>query len=190
MSDKGISPELQALWEELNQSDDIRREKNRKSRFDERAIQYARRPEEEVTYADDEVYKLLTFRFGGEHYGIDVDVVTGIRPVDNITRVPGVPDYYRGVINVRGQIISVLDLRRFLGLPISDSPASELVLIQAENLSLALLTDRVEEVQWIPRDTVETIDMRFARGVTAKRLVILDTGYLLADERLIIGRES
>lgn len=190
MSDKGISPELQALWEELNQSDETRREQIRKSRFDERAIQFARIPDDEVTYADDEVYKLLIFRFGKEQYGIDVDVVTGVRPVDKITRVPGVPSYYRGVINVRGQIISVLDLRRFLGLEISDSPASELVLIQADNLSLALLTDRVEEVQWVARDTVESIDMRFARGVTANRLVILDTAYLLADERLIIGRES
>jgi hypothetical protein len=53
-----------------------------------------------------------------------------------------------------------------------------------------LLTDRVEEVQWIPRNTVETVDMRYARGVTSNRLVILDTDYLLSDDRLIIGGET
>ena len=187
MPDNNIPADLQALWEELNQSDELRRERIRKNRFEERAIQYARVAEEEVSYTDDEVYKLLIFRFGDEQYGIDVDVVTGVRSAGKITRVPGTPDFYPGVINVRGQIISVLDLQQFLGLSASDSVAPELVLIQGDNLSLALLTDRVEEVQWIPRDSVESVDMRYARGVTAERLVILDIDYLLADDRLIIG---
>jgi purine-binding chemotaxis protein CheW len=190
MTDNNMPTDLQALWEELTQSDDARRKRIRQRRFDERAKQYAQIPIVEETYAEDEVYKVLTFHSGDERYGIDVDVVTGVRPAEKITRVPAVPNFYRGVINVRGQIISVLDLRLFFGLSASDSENAELILLQADNLSLALLTDRVEEVQWIPRNTVETVDMRYARGVTANRLVILDTDYLLSDDRLIIGGET
>lgn len=190
MSKQNMPDDLQALWDELTQSDDIRRKRIRQKRFAERAKQYALPKDAEQSYADDEVYKLLTFNLNKEHYGIDVDVVTGVRPAEKITRVPATPDFYRGVINVRGQIISVLDLGQFLGLATSDTTKQELILVQAHNLSLALLADRIQEVQWIPRETVEAVDMRYARGVTVNQLVILDTDYLLTDDRLIIGGEN
>lgn len=190
MSKRNMPDDLQALWDELTQSDEIHRKRIRQRRFTERAKQYALPKEDEQSYSDDEVYKLLTFTLGDERYGIDVDIVTGVRPTDKITRVPAIPKFYRGVINVRGQIISVLDLRQFFGLLPSDASRHELVLVHAHNLSLALLTDRIQEVQWIPREIVEAVDMRYARGVTANQLVILDTDYLLTDDRLIIGGEN
>lgn len=190
MSDTNMPTDLQALWDELNQSDDVRRDQVRKQRFDDRAKQYAKPSHQETTYHDDEVYKLLTFTFAEERYGIDVDVVQGVRPAESITRVPGVPAYYRGVINVRGQIVSVLDLRLFFGLSTSTSKQFELVLIQTHDLSLALLTDRIEDVQLIPKTLVAPFEMYYAHGVTADQLVILDIDYLLSDERLIIGGEN
>lgn len=189
MSDNNMPDNLQALWDELTQNDEPRRKHIQQQRYDERAKQFAQPLQGDHTYAENDIYKLLIFRAGDEQYGIDVDVVTGVRPAGKITRVPAVPNFYRGVINVRGQIISVLDLRRFFGLDPSYATKYELVLIEAQDLSLALLTDRVEEVQWIARDTVEAVDMRYARGVTSDQLVILDTDYLLTDERLIIGGE-
>lgn len=187
MSDNNMSSDLQALWDELTEPEEIQRECIRQQRFDERAKEYAALSVEEQNYADDEVYKLLTFRFGDEYYGIDVSIVTGVRPAEKITRVPGVPHFYRGVINIRGKIVSVLDLRAFFGLEPSSSPKSELILVNIKNLSLALIADYIEEVQIIARNTVQSIDVPYARGVTANRLVILDTDFLHLDERLIIG---
>ncbi|MGJ3240560.1 MAG: chemotaxis protein CheW [Anaerolineae bacterium] len=191
MSDTQMPTDLQALRDELAQPETVRRERIRQQQFDERARQYAEMPQgDEDTYTDEQIYRVLVFRAGDERYGIEVEVVTGVRAVERITRVPGIPDFYRGVINMRGKIISVLDLRRFLGLPVSDDAYTEIVMVQSGSLTLALLAERVEDVARIPRQTVEAVDMRYARGVTARRLVILDTAYLFADERLIVGGKS
>jgi len=191
MSEKKTPTDLQALWEELTQPEDIKRKRLRQRRFEERAQQYAAPPETDITYAEDDIYKVLVFQLGDERYGVSVDIVTGVRPAENITRVPGVPTFYRGVINVRGQIMSVLDLRQFFGLSgVENIMPKELILVEIPNLSLALVADHIEEVQMIPRTTVEMIDMTYAKGVTSERLVILDTDYLLTDERLIIGGEQ
>lgn len=187
MPDKPMFNDLQALWEELTQSEEEQTARIRQQRFDERATDYATPQIVEDNYADNEIYRLLTFRFGDEQYGIDVEIVTGIRPAEKITRVPGIPQFYRGVINVRGQILSVLDLRRFFNLSPSENKKSELILIKLENLSLALLADHVEEIQIIPRNTIEPVDTPHVRGVTADKLVVLDTNYLQNDDRLIIG---
>ncbi|MGB7339565.1 MAG: chemotaxis protein CheW [Phototrophicaceae bacterium] len=190
MPDANMPTDLQALWDELNQSDDVRRERVRQERFDERAKHYAQPTTSQTSYSDDEVYKLLTFSSADERYGIDVNVVQGVRAAENITRVPGVPAYYRGVINIRGQIVSVLDLRHFFGLSPSIAKEFELILIQTHDLSLALLADRIDDVQFIPRTSITPFEMRYAHGVTSDHLVILDIDYLLSDERLIIGGES
>ena len=187
MPDKSMLNDLQALWEELTQSEEEQKARIRRQRFDERAKDYAAPKIEDDNYADNEVYRLLTFRFGDEQYGIDVEIVTGIRPAEKITRVPGIPPFYRGVINVRGQILSVLDLRLFFNLAPSESKKSELIMIKLENLSLALLADHIEEVQVVPRNTIEPVDTPYVRGVTANKLVVLDTKYLQNDDRLIIG---
>jgi purine-binding chemotaxis protein CheW len=105
--------DLQALWDELNQSDDIRQQENLQIRLQQRARQYATPQQQEEIYAETEIYHMLVFRLGKERYGIDVTQARGVRPSDQLTRVPGVPAFYRGVINVRGRIITVLDLRLF-----------------------------------------------------------------------------
>jgi chemotaxis signal transduction protein len=63
----------------------------------------------------------------------------------------------------------------------------ELVLVETANLYLALLADHIEEVLAIPREMVESVDIKYARGVTEDHLVLLDIHALFADERLMIG---
>lgn len=190
MPDNSMPSDLQSLWDKLNLPEEEQREKIRQQRFAERAQEYAKSPIKSQTYNDHEVYKVLTFRFGDEYYGIDADTVRGVRPAEKITRVPAIPHFYKGVINVRGKIISVLDLRALFGLTPSESKKTELILVALGALSLALVADHVEEVKVIPRDTVELLDMPYARGVTANQLVILDTDYLKLDDRLIIGGKT
>jgi purine-binding chemotaxis protein CheW len=189
--DKHETINLHALWEELNQDDSQREQENLQTRLQNRAKQYATPQKQETTYAENEVYNVLTFQLGKERYALDVAHVRGVRPVEALTRVPGVPTFYRGVINVRGRIVSVVDLRHFFNIAgdKSDLPP-ELIIAETEDLYLALLAHHIEEVNSIPRETVEAVDIKYARGVTSERLVILDIQMLFSDERLIVGGKA
>lgn len=136
---------------------------------------------------------LLTFRLGSEHYGIDVMTVRGVRDITHIIRVPGVPAFYRGVVNVRGQIVTVLDLRLFFEVMVGDDavPPAELVIVQANNLTIGLLAHDVKDVVTIARDQIAAIEgMPYIQGVTSERLVVLAIDSLLKDDRLVVGSKD
>lgn len=178
----------ESVLNSLEWDDQDRQQEALRQRLRERARQYAVPVKEDQITGD--TYNVLTFALGSEMYGVEVMVVRGVRTLNRITRVPGAPRFYQGVVNVRGQIISVLDLRQFFGLsPGGEAPpASELIIARANRLEIALLANHVEGVLTIPRTALEPIEeMRYALGVTKERLVVLDIEQLLTDERLIIG---
>ena len=175
-----------AIWEELNWDAPERRDRALRDRLRLRARQYAA-PLAHVSAASERL-TLLSFNVSGERYAVDVARVRGVRPTGRIARVPGVPSFYSGVVNVRGQIISVLNLRRFLDAGDSyDEMPREMVLAAAQGLELGLLADHVEEVVSIPREMIEPVDSPFARGIGPGRLAILDLDAIFADERLMVG---
>lgn len=156
-------------------------------RLHQRAQQYAK-PVVEAGFVGD-VHTILAFQLGAETYGVNVMAVHGIRAVSRIVRVPGTPRFYRGVVNVRGQVISVIDLRLYfdIGFDENDVPR-ELVLVRANQLEVGLLATHVEGTMTIPHAEIEPLDdMRYAFGVTKERLIVLDIEQLFHDERLIIG---
>lgn len=176
-----------ALWRELTWDADEREQSALRNRLRERAAQYAARPQDDAAQ-DADVYNVLVFRLGEERYGLDVAYVRGVRPLRRLTRVPGVPNFYRGVVNLRGQMTTVLDLRLFfdLGGDTSTLPR-ELVLVAAHDLHLALLADHVSDLLRIHKRDVAELDMRYAHGVTADHLTLLDADALFTDDRLIVG---
>jgi purine-binding chemotaxis protein CheW len=190
MPDSKMPFDLQKLWEELNQGDTDRHEQSQQTRLEQRAKQYAALPQKISIYAEDEMIRVLTFRLGKERYGLDVAVVRGVRTIDKITRVPAAPIFYHGVVNVRGQVISVLDLRLFFGMVEHELPKHELILVESSDLFIGLLAEHIEGVQSVPLSLIESGNMRYARGVTKEQLIILDTDILLSDERLIVGGEK
>jgi purine-binding chemotaxis protein CheW len=184
---RSIQDELQALWDDLNQPERERQQSELEKRLRQRAQQYVTASDD--VPADADVYRLLTFSLGSERYGLDVSIIRGVRTVTRVTRVPGVPAFYRGVVNVRGRIISVLDLRLFFDLSVLDTPPPrEIVLVEAHDLYIALAADHIEDVQNIPHAAVEPTDGDYTHGVTMGRLVVLDGERLFRDERLIIER--
>lgn len=184
------SIDWEAIWKSLDWDDTDREQEAIKERLQQRAQQYAKPSKQQESYQSDrkDVYQLLTFDLGSERYGIDVSIVTSVRAIKKLTRVPGAPSFYRGVVNVRGQIITVLDLRILLSLGINTSEIPpEIIVVAYNDLELAILADHVSAVERIPVDVIEPIEMTYARGVTLGRLVVLDTEQLLADERLFVG---
>lgn len=102
------------------------------------------------------VDRFLTFMLGDEEYALGVRYVQSIIGILPFTSVPGHPDYVLGVINLRGAILPVIDLKRRLGMPPRDiTHESCIVVVQVKNAVLGLLADRVREVVSIPEDTVQ-----------------------------------
>lgn len=182
-----MSVDWQALWQQLETEDTTRQERALVSRLKERAKQYAI-PKQQRTPLEGEALYLLAFSLGQEYYALDVQAVRGVRALERVTRVPGVPAFYRGVMNVRGQIISVFDLRAFLHMGIDGiKPAQEVILVTAGGLTLAVLADHVDDVLTLRKQDIHTVELPYAQGITAQGRVILDLMTIFSDERLIIG---
>jgi len=114
--------------------------------------------------------KYLTFFLAGEEYGLEILAVHEIIGMLPITRVPRTPPYVRGVINLRGKVISIVDLRAKFGLDAAAAPETCIIVVQVHGVPMGVLVDRVSEVVHIaPGDMEDTPS--FGADV--------ETGYLL-----------
>ncbi|MFN2270076.1 MAG: chemotaxis protein CheW [Anaerolineae bacterium] len=171
----------------------------------QRAAQLAKPPVQEEK---GEQVELAMVQLGREVYGIDVQHIQEIRPAVQITQVPRVPEWVTGVVNLRGRILSVLDLRRFFGLAPSETrednlitPFLDLVVVETPTMEVALLADDILAIEMFPTsriqdvtDTARGIGSEYVRGVIeqgdeAPMIAVLNLPALLADERLIIQEE-
>jgi purine-binding chemotaxis protein CheW len=136
--------------------------------------------------------QLVTFDVAGEEFAVDILAVREINRMMTLTRVPNSPPEVEGVINLRGKIIPVIDLRRRFGLTQSDhSQDSRIVVVEVNERVVGFIVDRVHEVLRIQKSIVEpapemvcSIDSDFIAGVgkLEDRLVILlDVAKLFAD---------
>ena len=110
---------------------------------------------EEGANADAERREFLTFTLGGEHYGIDILQVQEIREIDHVTRVPQVARFVRGVINLRGAIVPIVDLGLMFGFPepLPLEKASVIVL-NAERRMVGLVVASVSDVVGLAEDEI------------------------------------
>ena len=109
--------------------------------------------DEELVEAIDNRY--LTFRIGAEIFGIEISHVTEIVGVQKITAVPELPDAIRGVINLRGRVIPVLDVRWRFGRPArAYDDRTCIIVVSINNESTGLIVDFVNEVQEIPTENI------------------------------------
>lgn len=191
-SDSQDSINWDALLDSLSWKNSAAGEEVIQQQLRQRAAQYAA-PAQSADNHQQDAFSLLVFQLGDERYAVDVMAVSSVRSPGRVTRVPGTPRFFRGVVNVRGQIITVLDLRLFFGIVVDDEthPPRELVVVESNRLEIGLLADNVEGVQSIPKAQVDTAEhISYAFGVTTDRLVVLDIERLFEDDRLIIGGQD
>mgnify|MGYP000869556517 CR=1 FL=1 len=105
--------------------------------------------------------RYLTFSVGDESYGIEVRYVTEIVGIPKITEIPELPEYVKGIINLRGKIIPVMDVRlRFKKEPKEYNDRTCVIVIDINDLSIGLIVDTVSEVITIPdQDIVDPPQM-------------------------------
>ncbi len=139
--------------------------------------------------------QLVTFGIGEEEFGVDILAVQEINRMMELTRVPQSPPEVEGVINLRGKIIPVLDMRKKFGLATAEhSEQSRIIVVEVQGRTLGFIVDRVHEVLRIDSSIVEpapamvcSIDSDFIAGVGKledRLLILLDLNKLFEAQAL------
>jgi purine-binding chemotaxis protein CheW len=148
---------------------------------------------------DDRVVEFVVLMLGSERYGVDLRRVLGTQTLGNLARIPGIPEFWAGIVNVRGTLYPVLDLRRHLGVTEGeDADASKkLVLVSGAGISVGLMVDDAPAVDRIAVDEIgpslpggSDAARRAVSGLTRDLLAVLDVDAVLADPRLTITEGS
>ena len=106
---------------------------------------------------DDELLQLVTFSIGEEEFGVNILKVQEIIRTMEITKVPRAPEFVEGVINLRGKVIPIIDLRRRFGLaPKAHDKNTRIIVIEINNIIVGFVVDAVSEVLRIPADRKST----------------------------------
>ncbi len=104
-----------------------------------------------------ETKQFIVFSLGDEQYGIDSLKITTIDRMKKITRVPKTPRYVRGVINLRGDIIPVMDLRAKFNLPIAEeTDETRIIILKLEEISVGVVVDQVLQTIQLTNDSIES----------------------------------
>ena len=141
--------------------------------------------------------ELLEFRLAHECYALETRHVREVYPLKSLTPVPCTPSFVRGIVNVRGRITPVIDIKKFFDLP--DQGLTDLhcvILLRSNDLELGLMADIIVGVRIIPLGSLQPtlptltgIRADYLKGVTAQRLVVLDLDRLLTDPKIIVQEE-
>jgi purine-binding chemotaxis protein CheW len=147
----------------------------------------------------------LTFILAGEEYGVDILRVQEIRGWDSATQIPNTPAYIKGIINLRGTIVPIVDLRRRFGLPaVEYGPTTVVIVLKVINADrsriMGIVVDAVSDVYNIAANEMKpapdfgaAIDTEFVKGlgtVQQKMLIVLDIDRLLNAGELAAGAEA
>ncbi|ELC7281721.1 chemotaxis protein CheW [Aeromonas veronii] len=143
--------------------------------------------------AEDEVLQWVTFQLENETYGINVMQVQEVLRYTEIAPVPGAPEYVLGIINLRGNVVTVIDTRSRFGLPSGDvSENSRIVIIEAEKQVIGIMVDSVAEVVYLRSSEIDAApavgteeSAKFIQGVSnrdGQLLILVDLNKLLSDE--------
>ncbi len=110
----------------------------------------------ELLESNGEVLQLVSFQLGPEEYAIDILGVQEIIRMVEITHVPNAPHYVEGVVNLRGKVIPIINLRSRLGLaPAEHTKDTRIVVVEVGHLILGFIVDSVEEVLRLPEEAIE-----------------------------------
>jgi purine-binding chemotaxis protein CheW len=141
--------------------------------------------------------EVLEFHLARERYALENRWVQEVCPLKELTPLPCTPPFVLGIVNVRGRIWPVLDVKKFFDLPEQGlTDLHRIILVRGNDLELGLLADVIVGVRSIPADSLQPslptltgIRGNYLKGVTAERLVVLDLARILADPKIIVHEE-
>lgn len=138
-----------------------------------------------------DILQLVTFQLGDEEFGLDILKIQEVNRWSAVTAMPNAPHYIDGVINLRGRVIPVVNLRKMFGMPFENTEESRIMVVNACGTTVGLIVDNVSEVLRIPVNTVEAPPEMgvgkanaYVTGIGKlenRLLLLLDIELLLAD---------
>ncbi len=148
---------------------------------------------DEQQNVDGKVTQWVTFSLGDENYGVDVMRVQEVLPMTEIAPVPGAPPFVLGIINLRGNVVTVIDTRMRFGLaPRESDKASRIVVTETNDQIAGILVDSVAEVVEVGHQEIDTApnvgneeSSRYIYGVVSRQddlLILVDVNKLLTKE--------
>jgi purine-binding chemotaxis protein CheW len=147
--------------------------------------------------AAQEHLEVVEFLLAYEKYGIESSYVREVYPLKEITPLPCTPSFVLGIVNVRGQIVSVIDIKRFFDLPEAGlTDLNKVIIVREGQMELGILADVILGVRSLSIDEVQPslptltgVREEYLRGVTKERVVILDAKKLLSDRKIVVHEE-
>lgn len=150
--------------------------------------------------SNDDLANLITvveFRLAHERYALEAAYVREIFALKVLTPVPCTPPFVLGIVNIRGQIISVIDLKKFFDLPEKGlTDINRIIILRTPHLEVGVLTDAILGVNQMilaplhpPLPTLTSFGKEFLKGVTPAGVIVLAAERLLADKRMIVHEE-
>jgi len=140
-----------------------------------------------------ETVQVIVFKLGDERYGVDISQVREIIRPSQITRIPNAPDFVEGVINLRGQITTIVNLRKRFGMPPKPiDNDTRIIVVEYNNAVIGMMVDTVNEVKYLPQKDIEALpsiitsreEAKFLKGVGKLPdglLILIDLNKVLND---------
>jgi purine-binding chemotaxis protein CheW len=161
----------------------------------ERALALAAEPGRTQTL--DQSIEVVEFLLAHESYAVESSYVREVYPLENLTPLPCTPAFVLGIVNLRGEIVSVIDVRKFFDLPQTGLPdLNKVIVLESGNMVFGILADAILGVRRITLaeiqpslPTLTGVREAYLKGVTAERNVILDAEKLLADGKVIVQEQ-
>ena len=149
------------------------------------------------TEAADERIEVVEFLLAHECYAIESSYVREVFPLENLTPLPCTPPFVLGIVNLRGEIVSVIDVRKFFDLAQTGLPdLNKVIVLESADMVFGILADAILGVRRLPLadiqpslPTLTGIREKYLKGITPERTVVLDAGKLLADEDIVVQEQ-
>jgi purine-binding chemotaxis protein CheW len=138
--------------------------------------------------------QVAEFVLGPEHYGIESTYIREIHPLSEFTPLPCTPAFVLGLVNVRGQILSIINIKKLFDLPEKGlTDLNKIIIVHAHHMELGILADAILGARSIAPEelrpslpTLTGIRAEYLKGITKDSLVVLDVEKILADEKILV----
>jgi purine-binding chemotaxis protein CheW len=141
--------------------------------------------------------EIVKFHLSQETYGIETAFVREVYPLKDLTPLPCTPSFVLGIINIHGQILSVIDLKKFFDLPERGiANLNKVIVVRKDAMEFGILADEIIGISSVPVDNIQPslaamtgIHVEYLRGVTGDRLIVLDMERFLTDRKITVQEE-
>ena len=143
------------------------------------------------------LFRSVEFVLASERYAVESRFIREVEVLESLTPLPCTPAFVLGIVNLRGEILPVIDLKKFFDLPEKGlSDLNKIIVLQSGRMLFGILADAIIGMRHVllanihpSLPTLTGIRKNYLKGITPERMVILDAGNLLADESIVVQEE-